>query len=481
MWCRPSGRLGVVRRRGLPSVLAVAAISLASLASCGVQAGDARVGTASASKTPSTLSTAAVFDRIRPSIALIETPTGTGSSVLIDGGYLVTNAHVVDPFDQVDVQFEGEDVIRDVPVEGVDLVADIAVVGPVEVDAPPLDIVAPGAKPSGEAHLVGFPGEQLDASAVITDGHLVGAREADPWDLTYVESDADIGEGQSGGALVDGQGRVVGISGLLDAEDLALSLAGDDVDRSVAEILAGHGPLWTSIDAEATETTWRFRSKGNDEPKGWYLAPSADDRTITLSVEGDDPLVAVSEVGSSEWPTEASRSVIDLDGASYWAVDDEVGELDSPKPGTWTFDLDAYEEAIVTVASPQVGDDLRVTSSDALYEVPVASYPSQLGVGTTVRKPVSYFADELTFSVGLRKGEPVTITARSGSGDMAWTINDLADDASDDWTTEEDGGGGLLDLDASGRFVPGSTGTYYLYVAPQFPGSTQVEVSIEPA
>ena len=437
---------------------------------------------ASTTKAPASLSSAAVFERIRPSLALIETPVGTGSSVLIDGGYLVTNAHVVDPFDEVDVQFEGGKVLADVPVEGVDLVADIAVVGPIETDAPPVDIVAPTAKAAtGEAHLVGFPGEQDDAKAVITDGDLVGEREAKPWDLTYVESDAEIGAGQSGGALVDGQGRVIGISGLLDGDDLALSLAGDDVDRSVAEILQGHGPLWSSIDAEAPRSEWSFQSLGAYEPKGYYLAPTEEDRTITLTVDGEEPLVAVGDVGFAGYPTDASPSVLDLDGDGFWGSDPDIEPLASPKAGTWTIEVDAYDDAIITVASGRYRAPLTVSSSVPLYEVPVVAYPSPIGVGQTVRKPISYFADELVFSVGLRKGEPVTIAARTASGDVNWDLNAKPEDGSDDWTSIEDEGGGLLDTDAVSTFVPKETGTYYLHVWTPEPGATQVEVSVEPA
>ena len=44
---------------------------------------------------------AEVYARIAPSIAFIETPAGTGSGVLIDGGYIVTNRHVFWPYESV--------------------------------------------------------------------------------------------------------------------------------------------------------------------------------------------------------------------------------------------------------------------------------------------------------------------------------------------------------------------------------------------
>ena len=58
--------------------------------------------------TPSTgevLSAQQVFDRIGPSIAFVQTPAGTGSSILIDARHVVTNSHVVWPFEQARIVF----------------------------------------------------------------------------------------------------------------------------------------------------------------------------------------------------------------------------------------------------------------------------------------------------------------------------------------------------------------------------------------
>ena len=55
--------------------------------------------------TPTPLSATQIYARISPSVAFIETPTVTGSGVLIEGGYVITNAHVVWPFEEVRVVF----------------------------------------------------------------------------------------------------------------------------------------------------------------------------------------------------------------------------------------------------------------------------------------------------------------------------------------------------------------------------------------
>jgi S1-C subfamily serine protease len=72
------------------------------------------------------------------SVAYVETPNGSGSGLLVSDGYVVTNAHVVDPFGRVDVVFDGGERHGDVPVVGVDAAADVAVVGPIDTDRPAL-------------------------------------------------------------------------------------------------------------------------------------------------------------------------------------------------------------------------------------------------------------------------------------------------------------------------------------------------------
>ena len=76
------------------------------------------------------LSAAEVYARVAPSIVFIETPAGTGSGVLIDEGYIVTNRHVVWPYESVWVTFPDGAWYEDVPVIGWDALSDLAVLGP---------------------------------------------------------------------------------------------------------------------------------------------------------------------------------------------------------------------------------------------------------------------------------------------------------------------------------------------------------------
>ena len=85
-----------------------------------------------------TLTPAQIFRKVSPAIAFIQTATSTGSGVLVAGGYLVTNAHVVWPFDAARVVFPDGTAFNGVPVKGWDLLADLAVLGPIDAPAQPV-------------------------------------------------------------------------------------------------------------------------------------------------------------------------------------------------------------------------------------------------------------------------------------------------------------------------------------------------------
>ena len=87
------------------------------------------------------MSPAEVYALISPSVAFIETTAATGSGILIRDGYVITNYHVVWPYESVRVVFPDGTELENVPVVGWDPMADLAVLGPVDVSAQPLMLI----------------------------------------------------------------------------------------------------------------------------------------------------------------------------------------------------------------------------------------------------------------------------------------------------------------------------------------------------
>ena len=147
--------------------------------------------------------------------------TATGSGFAIDkDGYVVTNAHVVQGADSVEVSFD-ENTGDSIPAEvkGVDTSADIAVL---KVNP---DDVKGGIKPiplgdSSNAQ-VGDPviaiGNPFGYTRTVTTGIVSGLQRKiqAPNGFTIghvVQTDASINPGNSGGPLLDANGRVIGIN-----------------------------------------------------------------------------------------------------------------------------------------------------------------------------------------------------------------------------------------------------------------------------
>jgi serine protease Do len=140
----------------------------------------------------------------------------SGSGVIVDqGGTIVTNAHVVDSGNGITVTLDdGSTYSGSVVV--VDTAADLAAI---TIDATGLSVVQFG---SSEQMLVGDPVIAIGYPLGLQGGPsvstgIVSAKNRTIDDSTasltgILQTDAAITEGSSGGALLDGRGRLVGIT-----------------------------------------------------------------------------------------------------------------------------------------------------------------------------------------------------------------------------------------------------------------------------
>jgi S1-C subfamily serine protease len=162
-----------------------------------------------------------VIKQVLPSVVEIRTSSGLGSGVVFDDrGNIVTNAHVVGDSTTFQVQLAG----RAEPVAG-RLVGtyppdDLAVIRLTSPEgARPATFAASGDVAVGD--LVLAMGNPLGLSSSVTNGIVsaVGRTISEPAEdgnpgatiSNTIQTSASINPGNSGGALVDLQGRVIGI------------------------------------------------------------------------------------------------------------------------------------------------------------------------------------------------------------------------------------------------------------------------------
>ncbi|MEV6214347.1 trypsin-like peptidase domain-containing protein [Nocardia sp. NPDC051833] len=208
---------------------------------------------------------AAVANAVLPSVVSIRVTVGdngaTGSGVVIDGaGYVVTNNHVIsmaatDKSDRAAIQVQFSDGTR-VPAKivGRDPKTDLAVL---KVEAKNLTVANLGkssdVQVGDDVLAVGSP---LGLSKTVTSGivsaqhrpvKLAGEGSDTNAVIDAVQTDAAINPGNSGGALVDMQGRVIGINTAIRSEtggSVGLGFAIPvDVMQTVAQTLIRDGQM----------------------------------------------------------------------------------------------------------------------------------------------------------------------------------------------------------------------------------------------
>lgn len=279
---RPAGRKLTAREVLFGATVAPKALALLAVLALGVGVLGGLVGRITA-ETASTLTSrkvtlsqvedqerphgqiAAVANAVLPSVVSIRVTVGengaTGSGVVIDGnGYIVTNNHVIsmaatDKTNRAAIQVQFSDGSR-VPAKivGRDPKTDLAVL---KVDVKNITVAKLGkssdVQVGDDVLAIGSP---LGLSKTVTSGivsalhrpvKLAGEGSDTNAVIDAVQTDASINPGNSGGALVDMQGRVIGINTAIRSEtggSVGLGFAIPvDVMTNVAQTLIRDGQM----------------------------------------------------------------------------------------------------------------------------------------------------------------------------------------------------------------------------------------------
>jgi len=169
------------------------------------------------------LDVAGLYERTRSGVVFVEArgqgPGGaSGSGFLVDDkGSILTNQHVVDNAEEVDVRFGEDGDPVDAKVTGTDASTDLALlkIDPADADGKPIQLGSSDDVRVGEPVIaIGSPfGLRGTVTAGIVSG--LGREIQSPNGFTIdevVQTDAAINPGNSGGPLIDERGRVIGVN-----------------------------------------------------------------------------------------------------------------------------------------------------------------------------------------------------------------------------------------------------------------------------
>jgi serine protease DegQ len=203
-------------------ILRLLAVTVTFLAACSSSTNSGSTGTPAASAGSTAPVTAAAADlpalvrRVEPSVVTVLTERGLGSGIVYkNDGTIITNAHVIAGAQDVTVALaDGQQVPA--KVRAADEVADVAVIQANRNGLPAAKFQEPLPQVGELAVVLGSP---LGFEATVTSGIISGLHRQIPGSaatgaplVDLIQTDAAISPGNSGGAVLDAQGEVVGMS-----------------------------------------------------------------------------------------------------------------------------------------------------------------------------------------------------------------------------------------------------------------------------
>ncbi len=361
----------------------------------------------------------------------------------------MTNAHNVWPSDSVQATFPDGTIIRNVPLVGWDLLTDLAVLGPVNVSNQPL-ILAESATPAigSEVLTIGYPGSPGDPpQPTLGRGIVSRLREWDETGLTYIQIDATLEGGQSGGALISSTGDIIGITGYTIGEaSHGLALASSDLTSRIRSLISGNDPsgigarLLPSTGGDirhrgALRTFWDTKAYVFEEPVG---------TSVDIIVNSED---------------DVDFSVYDSLGEEALYVDDAHS---GPETGVTSIQ---YQGPHFLVVSQLTEEPVSFTlgSSHSLIPIPDPDDGTRFSVGQSVRGNIDYPGDIDAFAVRLTANQMVDFSVSSFLLDT-FLIADFHGAVDEQIIVDDDSGGGLFGLDSNIIYRAPHTGEFIIAV-----------------
>lgn len=200
------------------------------------------------------------------SVFVVTSGNSLGSGFAVGKNCIVTNAHVLDnPNNIVLTTYAGE--THSAYLVGYDQDKDIAVLGVKDAKFTPLTIADYKVLNTGDdVYAIGAP---KSMAYTLTKG-VISAKEREIGKYKYIQTDAAINEGNSGGPLLNDEGNVIGVNTLkmLDSEGIGLAIpmtAVSDFLKSLNIELDENGNVSETIIQETKEDEKDKPSEKNDD------------------------------------------------------------------------------------------------------------------------------------------------------------------------------------------------------------------------
>lgn len=156
-----------------------------------------------------------VVERLAPSVVTVRTGSGVGSGVVYRPDVVLTNQHVVDGATDLTIDY-ADGTSSPARVLATDVVTDLAVVRTARTGLPVpeyrTELPRPGESVLAIGSPLGFEGTVTAGIVSALGREIPGSAEQSRALVDLIQVDAAISPGNSGGALLDANGRVIGIN-----------------------------------------------------------------------------------------------------------------------------------------------------------------------------------------------------------------------------------------------------------------------------
>jgi len=189
-----------------------------------------------------------IYEKVSPSVVVVfaydfqGNLKSQGSGVVIDSkGYITTNYHVYAEAERLEIK-HNNDIITDIEIIGADVEKDILIIKIKANLLPPLKKADfQKIKVGQRVYAIGSP---LGFENSISEGIIGGIRNISELNRSYIQITASISPGSSGGAVVNAQGELIGISTMTYKEGQNINFAIPISDIDQVELLESANNLY---------------------------------------------------------------------------------------------------------------------------------------------------------------------------------------------------------------------------------------------
>ena len=258
---------------------------------------------------------------------------GFGSGVIISkDGYIVTNNHVIDGADEISVKLHDSRELKG-RVIGTDPTSDLALVKIEGDDFPTIPVGDSEALKVGEWVLA--VGNPFNLNSTVTAGIVSAkARSLGVYNggiESFIQTDAAINQGNSGGALVNARGELVGINAMLYSPTGAYSGYGFAIPTSIMTKVVADLKQFGTVQRALLGITGT--TLGTDLQMDERLAEEMKKKADELGVKEGVLIAEVVEGGSAAGVLKSDDVIVGIDGKKVHKFTDLQEVLAKHRPG----------------------------------------------------------------------------------------------------------------------------------------------------